>query len=90
MSGIMDKVEGAVENNANQDAQPGNSVEKEADSYANNGKHGSSSHNLWHSLTLNVEVNDLAGDVGVPQQDDKMLDTVVDDKVNNDIPFGNN
>ncbi len=41
-------------------------------------------------LTVHVEVNDLANDVGVPQQDQGMVDKVTDAKVNSDIPFGNN
>lgn len=37
MSGLMDKVEGAADNKLNQDAQPGDSVERSADSDVNNG-----------------------------------------------------
>jgi hypothetical protein len=35
-------------------------------------------------------VNQVANDVGVPQQDDGVLDKVADAKTNSDIPFGNN
>lgn len=37
-----------------------------------------------------AELNQVAGDAGVPQQDDQMMDKVADSKVNSDIPFGNN
>lgn len=37
MSGLMDKVEGVADNKLNQDAQPGDSVERTADSDVNNG-----------------------------------------------------
>ena len=36
MSGLLDKAEGAVDGKLNQDAQPGDSVERGADSDANN------------------------------------------------------
>ncbi|KAI1325321.1 hypothetical protein F5Y16DRAFT_378126 [Xylariaceae sp. FL0255] len=38
----------------------------------------------------NSEVDKLAGDVGVPQNDDNVINEAVDDKVNQDIPGGNN
>ena len=38
MSGLMDKVKGAVGNDADKQAQPGDGVEKKADGAANNGK----------------------------------------------------
>ena len=36
------------------------------------------------------DLNQAAGDAGVPQQDDGMMDKLADSKVNSDIPFGNN
>lgn len=39
MSGLMDKAKNALGNKADKDAQPGNSVERKADDFANNGKH---------------------------------------------------
>ncbi|KAK4949978.1 hypothetical protein LTR10_011820 [Elasticomyces elasticus] len=39
---------------------------------------------------VNSGVNDVANDVGVPQQDDSMIDKAADAKTNSDIPFGNN
>ncbi|KAH9829070.1 hypothetical protein Tdes44962_MAKER09184 [Teratosphaeria destructans] len=37
----------------------------------------------------NTQINNLANDAGVPQQDDQLIDKVADAKVNSDIPFGN-
>jgi hypothetical protein len=37
-----------------------------------------------------AELDNAASDVGVPQQDDNMLNQAADAKVNSDIPFGNN
>ena len=41
-------------------------------------------------LLTSTDVNNVASDVGVPQQDDSTIDKVADTKVNKDIPFGNN
>ncbi|KAK4623891.1 hypothetical protein CLAFUW4_06167 [Fulvia fulva] len=38
---------------------------------------------------VNNEVNSFASQEGVPQQFDKEIDDVVDQKVNSDIPGGN-
>lgn len=43
MSGLMDKLSGAVDNKLSQDAQPGDGVERTADSDANQGSSSSSS-----------------------------------------------
>jgi hypothetical protein len=43
MSGFMDKLSGAVDNKLNQDAQPGDGVERTADNDANQGSSSSSS-----------------------------------------------
>ncbi|KAE8446921.1 hypothetical protein EG329_011552 [Mollisiaceae sp. DMI_Dod_QoI] len=72
MSGLLDKAKNTASGKLNQDAQPGDQVERSADSGVNN------------------EVNQVAGDVGVPQQDDQTLDKAADAKANSDIPFGNN
>ena len=37
-----------------------------------------------------VEINQVAGDAGVPQGADKAIDDVADKKINSDIPGGNN
>ncbi|KAF2774253.1 hypothetical protein EJ03DRAFT_322846 [Teratosphaeria nubilosa] len=37
----------------------------------------------------NSQINNLANDAGVPQQDEQMIDKAADAKVNSDIPFGN-
>jgi hypothetical protein len=37
MSGILDKAKGMADNKLNQDARPGDSVERSADSGVNNG-----------------------------------------------------
>ncbi|KAF7342829.1 hypothetical protein MSAN_01998900 [Mycena sanguinolenta] len=39
---------------------------------------------------VNQGVDQVANDVGVPQQDDNVINEVADRKVNQDIPFGNN
>lgn len=91
----MDFVKDTVENKMNKDAQPGNSVESTADGAANQG--------MWkQSLTVfflatikldtnyAAEVDKLAGDAGVPQSADSTINEAVDDKINSDIPGGNN
>ncbi|KAJ7143920.1 hypothetical protein C8R44DRAFT_864933 [Mycena epipterygia] len=39
---------------------------------------------------VNQEVDKVANDIGVPQQDDNVINEVADRKVNEDIPGGNN
>jgi hypothetical protein len=96
MSGLMDKAKDLASNKLNQDAQPGNQVEGSADSGANNGMLSLPSLHLPFQTRFrvdrffSVELNQVAGDAGVPQQDDQMMDKVADAKVNSDIPFGNN
>lgn len=43
--------------------------------------------NTWG---IYIEVDQLAGDAGVPQQADNTINEFVDDKVNQEIPGGNN
>ncbi|KAK7006345.1 hypothetical protein R3P38DRAFT_3037933 [Favolaschia claudopus] len=38
---------------------------------------------------VNREVDQVASDVGVPQQADNTINEIADKKVNDDIPFGN-
>lgn len=40
-------------------------------------------------MARTTELNQVAGDAGVPQQDNGMLDKLADAKANSDIPFGN-
>ncbi|KAJ6548555.1 hypothetical protein B0H19DRAFT_1265369 [Mycena capillaripes] len=39
---------------------------------------------------VNQGVDQVANDIGVPQQDDNLINEVADRKVNEDIPGGNN
>lgn len=36
------------------------------------------------------ELDNVANNMGVPQQDDGLMNNIADAKVNSDIPFGNN
>lgn len=72
MSDLVDKVKGFADNKLNQKAQPGDGVERSADS------------------GVNPKLDNIAGNLGLPQQDDSTLNNVADAKVNSDIPFGNN
>ncbi len=104
MPDFLNDAENAIGNKMNSNAQPGDQVEARADSGANNGMYSyehffiTLSRVEWETMDkegtssnrILLELNQAASDVGVPQQDDKMMDTAVDDKVNSDIPFGNN
>lgn len=89
----MDKVGQKLNDKLNKDAQPGNKVEGTADNSVNDSE---SIPPLFLSLRdvmltqRKTEVNQVANDIGVPQQDDQMIDKVADAKTNSDIPFGNN
>ena len=89
----MDKVQGAVGGKMDKDAQPGDGVERGADSGANDSTYQTLSTVTTISLGVLTfsppEINDVANDVGVPQGDDKMMDTAADDKINSEIPFRN-
>ena len=92
MSGLVDKIEGAAENKLGQDAQPGDGIERTADNDANQGTLlvVSESWTSQRRIFCHVGVDQVANDIGVPQQDDNVINEVADKKVNEDIPFGNN
>lgn len=99
----MDFIKNKVQNKMNKDAQPGNNVEASADNAANQGMYfcPSISNVPPHYRTSVIpstdcaiddttEVNKLAGDAGVPQAANGTIDAAVDDKINSEIPGGNN
>lgn len=98
MSGLLDKAENMASNKLNQDSQPGDQVERSADSGVNNRTYTflevwtifERHENKFANKRSSLELNEAANDVGVPQGDDATLDKVADSKVNSDIPFGNN
>lgn len=98
MSGLLDKAQDMASNKLNQDAQPGDGVERSADSGVNNGTYFQWKYRRYlerdekefANRRFSLELNQAANDVGVPQQDDQTLDKAADAKVNSDIPFGNN
>jgi len=87
----MDKIGQKADSALNNQAQPGDSVERTADSDINSGMLSvlCTLPNGRPLIRALIGVNDAANDVGVPQQDDQFIDKAADAKANDDIPFGN-
>ncbi|KAE9962818.1 hypothetical protein EG328_012013 [Venturia inaequalis] len=100
MDSITNKVTSAVGNKEEQAGQPGNSIERSADNATNSSTHFPVPNppssippfpNRYWYLTdrVCVEVDDVAGQAGVPQQADGAINKAVDGKINSEIPGGN-
>lgn len=90
MSGLVDKLSGAVDEKLNQESQPGDGVERAADGDVNQGLfHYSRLILLVHGWGWFSGIDQVANDIGAPQQDDNKINEVADRKVNEDIPLGN-